>query len=63
MAEETKPKATPGHVTLEEIRIVGKRLLPQAAASIGAIPMTRTLSELRQPFIERIEAAIEKDPF
>ena len=63
LAEEKKPKARPGFVEVDEVHIVGKHVLPMAAAFVTKLPMTQTLTELRQPFVERIEAAIEKDPF
>ena len=50
-------------VQLAEITITGRVQKPVAAVDISKIGVKLTLSELRQPFLDRIEAAITKDPF
>lgn len=54
----------PGRViTLNEVTIVGRVQRPIAAVDVARIRPRITLSELRQPFLDRIEEAIYKDPF
>ena len=52
-----------GVITLAEITITGRIQKPIAAVDVGRIQPKLTLAELRQPFIDRIEQAIYKDPF
>ncbi|PKN47123.1 MAG: hypothetical protein CVU63_06765 [Deltaproteobacteria bacterium HGW-Deltaproteobacteria-20] len=54
----------PGRViTLNEVTIVGRVQRPIAAVDVARIRPKITLSELRQPFLGRIEEAIYKEPF
>ncbi len=46
-----------------EITIVGRVQKPIAAVDVAKIQPKLTLAELRQPFLDRIEAASRKDPF
>lgn len=46
-----------------EITIVGRVQKPIAAVDVAKIEPKLTLAELRQPFLDRIEAAVRKDPF
>jgi hypothetical protein len=46
-----------------EITIVGRVQKPIAAVDVAKIQPRLTLAELRQPFLDRIEAAVRKDPF
>jgi hypothetical protein len=52
-----------GVITLREIEIVGRVQKPIAAVDVGKIPLKVTLTELRQPFLDRIEEATLHDPF
>jgi hypothetical protein len=64
-AQDTKAKDnTPrGVITLAEITITGRIQKPIAAVDVARIRPKLTLSELRQPFLDRIRKAIFKDPF
>jgi hypothetical protein len=64
-AQDSKAKDnTPrGVITLAEITITGRIQKPIAAVDVARIRPKLTLSELRQPFLERIHQAIFKDPF
>lgn len=54
----------PGRViTLNEVTIVGRVQRPIAAVDVARIRPKITLSEVRQPFLDRIEKAIYKEPF
>lgn len=54
----------PGRViTLNEVTIVGRVQRPIAAVDVARIRPRITLSELRQPFLDRIEEAMYKEPF
>jgi hypothetical protein len=46
-----------------EITIVGRIQKPIAAVDVAKIQPKLTLAELRQPFLNRIEEAVSKDPF
>jgi hypothetical protein len=52
-----------GTITLNEVTIVGRVQKPVASVDVSKIPAKITLSELRQPFLDRIEEAARKDPF
>lgn len=56
-------KAAKGVITLAEVTIVGRVQKPIAAVDVNRLTPKLTLSEQRQPFVERIEKAIYKDPF
>lgn len=50
-------------VTISEVTIVGRVQKPIAAVDVSRIQPKLTLAELRQPFMDRIERAVYKDPF
>jgi len=62
LADETEPPKR-GVQTLETIVIKERVPRPLVAVDVGRRRPTLTLTELRQPFLDRIEKAIEKDPF
>lgn len=50
-------------VTISEVTIVGRVQKPIASVDVSRIQPKLTLSELKQPFLERIERALSRDPF
>jgi hypothetical protein len=65
-AQERAPargKQDQGVLTVGEITIVGRVQKPIAAVDVAKIQPKLTLAELRQPFLDRIEEALHKDPF
>ena len=52
-----------GVITLAEVTITGRVQKPIAAVDVGRINPHLTLTELRQPFLDRIEKVIYSDPF
>lgn len=52
-----------GVITLAEVTITGRIQKPIAAVDVSRIQPKLTLAELRQPFLDRIEQAVFKDPF
>lgn len=52
-----------GVLQVGEITIVGRVQKPIAAVDVAKIQPKLTLAELRQPFLDRIEDAVKKDPF
>jgi len=50
-------------VTISEVTIVGRVQKPIAAVDVSRIQPKLTLAQLRQPFLDRIEKALYKDPF
>ena len=62
-ATKSKTRAPRGVITLAEVTITGRIQKPIAAVDVARIRPMLTLSELRQPFVERIAKAIYADPF
>ena len=50
-------------ITITEITIVGRVQKPIASVDVNKIQPKLTLAELKQPFLDRIEAATKSDPF
>lgn len=50
-------------VTISEVTIVGRVQKPIAAVDVSRIQPKLTLAELKQPFVDRIEKVISRDPF
>jgi hypothetical protein len=61
--EKGKESKQRGVITLAEVTITGRIQKPIAAVDVSRIAPKLTLAELRQPFLDRIEQAIYKDPF
>jgi hypothetical protein len=66
-AQDQTPQRATGKaqnvLQIGEITIVGRVQKPIAAVDVAKIQPKLTLAELRQPFLERIEEAVRKDPF
>lgn len=62
-AAGAEEKGQRGVITLAEVKIVGRVQKPIAAVDVSKLSPTLQLAELRQPFLDRIEKAITKDPF
>jgi hypothetical protein len=60
---QSKTTSQRGVITLQTIEITGRIQKPIAAVDVSRIQPKLTLAELRQPFIDRIEQAIYKEPF
>ncbi len=56
-------KQQAGVLQVGEITIVGRIQKPVAAVDVATIQVKITLTELRQPFLDRIEEAVHKEPF
>ena len=63
LAQEKKEGKQRGVITLAEVTITGRIQKPIAAVDVSRISPKLTLAELRQPFLDRIEQAIYRDPF
>jgi hypothetical protein len=50
-------------ITIGEVTIVGRVQKPIASVDVSKIQPKLTLAELRQPFLDRIEEAVSRDPF
>lgn len=61
--EKDKDKKPRGAIMLTEVTITGRIEKPIAAVDVNRIQPKLTLAELRQPFLDRIEEVIYKDPF
>ena len=59
-AKDKKPR---GVITLDVITITGRIQKPVAAVDVGRLRPQLTLSELRQPFLKRIDRAVYDSPF
>jgi hypothetical protein len=62
-SNQRQPKQQQGVLQIGEITIVGRVQKPIAAVDVAKIQPKLTLAELRQPFLDRIEEAVRKDPF
>ena len=62
-AQEKATKVQNGVLQIGEITIVGRVQKPIAAVDVAKIQPKLTLAELRQPFLDQIEAATRKEPF
>jgi hypothetical protein len=62
-AQDKPSKPQQGVLQVGEITIVGRVQKPIAAVDVAKIQAKLTLAELRQPFLDRIEEAVRKDPF
>lgn len=62
-AQPATPAPQRGVITLAEVTITGRVQKPIAAVDVNRIQPKLTLAELRQPFLDRIEQAVYKDPF
>jgi len=62
-AQDKPAKPQQGVLQVGEITIVGRVQKPIAAVDVAKIQPKLTLAELRQPFLDRIEEAVRKDPF
>jgi hypothetical protein len=62
-AVQRQTKQQQGVLQIGEITIVGRVQKPIAAVDVAKIEPKLTLAELRQPFLDRIEEAVHKDPF
>jgi hypothetical protein len=60
---QRQPKQQQGVLQIGEITIVGRVQKPIAAVDVAKIQPKLTLAELRQPFLDRIEEVVRKDPF
>jgi hypothetical protein len=60
---KSKERAPQGLIQLAEVTITGRIQKPIAAVDVAKIRPRLMLSELEQPFIDRISKAILKDPF
>ncbi len=62
-SQQRQTKQQQGVLQVGEITIVGRVQKPIAAVDVAKIQPKLTLAELRQPFLDRIEEAVRKDPF
>lgn len=62
-AQAKEGRKPAGIITLAEITITGRIQKPIAAVDVARIRPSLTLSQLRQPFLERIADAIYEAPF
>jgi hypothetical protein len=58
-----KPRAPRGVITLETVTIKGRLQQPIAAIDVTRLRPRLTLSELRQPFVDRIGKSVYTEPF
>lgn len=63
LAGDSEAQQKGGVITINEVTIVGRVQKPVASVDVSKIQPKLTLSELRQPFLDRIEEATRKDPF
>lgn len=59
----TESFAQKGVIQLKELVIVGRVQKPVASVDVSKMQAKLTLTELRQPFVDRIEEATRAEPF
>jgi hypothetical protein len=63
-ADTTGPcKAGPGVLCVGTIDIHGHDLRPMVVSDVSKATVKLPVTELRQPFVDRIEAATKREPF
>jgi hypothetical protein len=50
-------------ITLRTLEIIGRVQKPMAAVEVSRVQPTPTLTELKQPFADRIEQVVARDPY
>ena len=60
---QAQEKGAKGVISIREVVIVGRVQKPVASLDVNKIQPKLTLAELRQPFLDRIEEAVTKEPF
>jgi|HubBroStandDraft_6_1064221.scaffolds.fasta_scaffold757143_2 hypothetical protein len=64
MADEAAKPARAGRVlVLDPVKIMAHRQVPLVAVDIARVTQTAPLASLKQPLVDRIAGAVEKDPF
>lgn len=61
--QKSRGRSPRGVITLAEVTITGRIQKPIAAVDVARLRPKLTLSELRQPFLDRIGKAVFKAPF
>ena len=62
LADDQAPPKQRGVIEVDVVKIVG-RSRPIVAADVARATAKLPITQLRQPLMDRIEKAIEKDPF
>jgi hypothetical protein len=62
-AQQKKTPGKKGVIELNDITIVGRVQKPVAAVDVARIRPKLALAEVRQPFADRIEEAVYREPF
>jgi hypothetical protein len=62
-AAEEAAKPAGNVITLKKLILVGRRQVPTATVDIARVEIKVAPAPLAQPFVGRIAAAVEKDPF
>jgi hypothetical protein len=62
-AEEKAPVKRNGVYVFDDLIVSARRQRPQAGIDVARLVPRAPLPELRQPLVERIAKAVEKDPF
>ena len=50
-------------IKLGEYKIYGRATRPMAVTEVTKLPVQMTVSELKQPFVQRVEQAVHSNPF
>ena len=50
-------------ITIREQKIYGRAARPMAVTEVTKLPVQTTVSELKQPFVQRVEQAVQSNPF
>lgn len=50
-------------IVLKDYVIYGRAARPMAVTEITKLPMQTTVTDLKQPFVQRVEQAVQSNPF
>ena len=50
-------------ITLQDYIVYGRAARPMAVTEVTKLPMQTTVSDLKQPFVQRVEQAVQSKPF
>jgi hypothetical protein len=50
-------------ITTREFIVYGRAARPMAVTEVTKLPVQTTVSELKQPFVQRVEQAVQSNPF
>jgi hypothetical protein len=63
LASSARAEDTSKTIVLKDYVVYGRAARPMAVTEVTKLPMQTTVSDLRQPFVQRVELAVQSKPF